>query len=135
MAIGKLRKDWIKEGIEMYLKRLPGLTITEVRESNPKKEAEAIRAKLKRNELLVALSEEGKPISSILLSERLKEFGLKNLAFIIGGTEGLDSTIKTSADLLLSLSPMTFPHDLARLLLVEQIYRAISISQNAPYHR
>jgi len=62
-------------------------------------------------------------------------FKNKKINFLIGDTDGVSSDIKEKADLVLSLSPLTFPHELARLILIEQIYRAISISNNSPYHR
>ena len=135
LAIGKVRKRWIQDGLALYLKRLPGLTITELRESNPERDAKTIMDALKSDEKLIALTEEGESMNSITFTNRLEKLGSQRLAFVIGGADGLDPTIKTSANLLLSLSPMTFPHELARLLLTEQLYRAISISRGSPYHR
>ena len=134
-AVGKVRKRWVKEGLELYLKRLPGLTITEFRDSTPQKEAEAIQTKLKKNETLIALTEEGNSLASIPFAKYLKAFGSQRLAFVIGGANGIAPEIKDVAHLLLSLSPMTFPHEIARLLLVEQLYRATTIIQGGPYHR
>jgi len=65
----------------------------------------------------------------------LLSFKNKKINFLIGDTDGISSDIKNNSDLILSLSPLTFPHELARLILIEQIYRAISISNNSPYHR
>ena len=65
----------------------------------------------------------------------LLNFKNKKINFLIGDTDGVSSDIKEKSDLVLSLSPLTFPHELARLILIEQIYRAISISNNSPYHR
>ena len=135
LAVGKVRKDWIKEGLHSYMKRLPGLTITELRDSNPQKEAEAIQAQLQKNERLIALMEEGKPLASIPFAKYLKTFNSQRIAFVIGGANGIAPEIKTSAHYQLSLSPMTFPHEIARLLLVEQLYRATTIIQAGPYHR
>ena len=134
-AIGKVRKRWIKEGIELYLKRLPGLTIMELRDSNPKKEAASIQSQCRNDEILIVLTEEGKPLASIPFAEYLKTFGSQRLVFVIGGANGIAPEIKASAHLLLSLSSMTFPHEIARLLLVEQLYRATTILQGGPYHR
>ena len=135
LAIGKIRKRWIQEGIDLYLKRLPGMTITELKDSSHKKEAEAIRAQLKNNETLITLMEEGESLSSIPFAECLKAFGSHKLVFVIGGANGIAPEIKTLADLHLSLSSMTLPHEIARLLLVEQIYRATTITKRGPYHR
>ena len=134
-AIGKVRKDWVKSGLELYLKRLPGLRITELRDSNPLKEAQEIKAKVKNNQTLIILAEEGESLASIPFAEYLKTFSSQQLAFVIGGANGIAPEIKTLAHSLLSLSPMTFPHEIARLLLVEQIYRATTIIKGGPYHR
>jgi len=135
LVVGKIRKGWVKEGLDSYLKRLPGLMVTELRASNPQKEAEAIQNQLKDNETLIVLMEEGDLLSSIPFSECLKTFGSKPLVFVIGGANGIAPEVKALAHLRLSLSPLTFPHEIARLLLVEQIYRATTITQGSPYHR
>ena len=135
LAVGKVRKDWIKNALHLYMKRLPGLTISELRDSTPKKEAEAIKARQKSNEKLIALMEEGETLTSINFAEYLNTFGSQRLAFVIGGANGIAPEIKASAHLRISLSPMTFPHEISRLLLIEQIYRATTIIQGGPYHR
>ena len=135
LAVGKVRKNWVKDGISLYLKRLPGLTITELRDSTPEKEAEAIRQALRADELPVILMEQGKTLDSVAFSERLSAFGAQRLAFVIGGADGITPTLKASAAWQLSLSPMTFPHELARLLLLEQLFRAQAIRSGSPYHR
>ena len=135
IAVGKVRKRWVQEGVELYLKRLPGLGITELRDSNRDREAEAIRQALRPDELPVMLMEQGVALSSIDFAERLQGLGSERLAFVIGGADGLSDALKTSARWQLSLSPLTFPHELARLLLLEQLYRARSILQGSPYHR
>ena len=135
LAVGKVRKDWVKDGISLYLKRLPGLTITELRDSTPEKEAEAIRQALRADELPVILMEQGKTLDSVAFSERLSAFGAQRLAFVIGGADGITPSLKASAAWQLSLSPMTFPHELAPLLLLEQLFRAQAIRSGSPYHR
>jgi 23S rRNA (pseudouridine1915-N3)-methyltransferase len=135
LAVGKVRKRWVQEGVELYLKRLPGLVITELRDSTRDKEAEAIRQALRPDELPVLLMEQGKALSSIAFASRLESLGSERLAFVIGGADGLTDDLKASARWQLSLSPMTFPHELARLLLLEQLYRAQAILQGSPYHR
>ena len=87
------------------------------------------------NNIIICLSEEGKSFSSIELTSLLLNFKNKKINFLIGDADGIPSDIKEKSHLLLSLSPLTFPHELARLILLEQIYRAISISNNSPYHR
>ena len=135
IAIGKIRKPWIQEGLSIYLKRLPGLTITELRDSTPQKEAAAIKECLRHNETIVALTEAGESLDSISFTTRLQDFGSTRLAFIIGGADGITPELKNLAYWKLSLSSMTIPHELARLLLIEQLYRAYSIDKGSPYHR
>ena len=135
LAIGKIRKDWIREGLNSYMQRLPGLIITDLRDSNPQKEAKSIQAQLTNDAKLIVLTEEGKLLSSLSFAECLKQFGSQRLDFVIGGANGVAPGIKNAAHLQLSLSPLTFPHEVARLLLVEQIYRASTIIKGTPYHR
>ncbi len=135
VAIGKIRKRWVQDGIELYRKRLPGLTIVELRDSHPEKEAEAIVQALRSDEWPVMLMEQGETMGSIAFAERLRELGSRRLAFVIGGADGLTSELKALARWQFSLSPMTYPHELARLLLIEQLFRAHSIQSGSPYHR
>jgi 23S rRNA (pseudouridine1915-N3)-methyltransferase len=109
--------------------------MVELKDSTPAKEAEAIRAARKPAERLVLLSEEGRQLSSVGLAELLGGWASERLALVIGGADGHDPTLKQQADVLLSLSALTFPHELARLMLVEQLYRASTILQGGPYHR
>ena len=126
-AIGKIKKNWIREGINQYKKRMPDLIINESKSFNINN--------IKVNNIIICLAEEGKSFSSIELTSLLLNFNNKKIDFLIGDTDGIPPDIKEKSYLLLSLSPLTFPHELARLILLEQIYRAISISNNSPYHR
>jgi len=135
IAVGKVRKGWVQEGVALYRKRLPGLVITELKDATMAKEAEAITAALQTDERLVVLTEEGRSLDSLSFAEQLRDSGSDRLAFVIGGADGLDPGLKARASWGLSLSPMTFPHELARLLLLEQLYRATSILQGGPYHK
>ena len=135
LAIGKVKRPWLLDGIAFYAKRLPGLEVVELKDSTPAKEAEAIRAARKPAERLVLLSEEGQQLSSVGLAELLGDWASERLVLVIGGADGHDPTLKQQADALLSLSALTFPHELARLMLVEQLYRASTILQGGPYHR
>ena len=135
LAVGKVRKGWLSEGVDLYRRRLPGLEVVELRDAGMAREAEAIRAVRRPGERLVALTEEGRTYGSVALAQALEGSGSERLAFVIGGADGLDPSIKAEASWQLSLSPMTFPHELARLLLLEQLYRAMSIQQGGPYHR
>ena len=126
-AIGKIKKNWIREGINQYKKRMPDLIINESKSFN----IDNIRV----NNITICLTEEGQSFNSIELTSLLLNFKNKKINFLIGDADGIPSDIKDKSNLLLSLSPLTFPHELARLILIEQIYRAISISNNSPYHR
>ena len=126
-AIGKIKKNWIREGINQYKKRMPDLIINESKSFN----IDNIRV----NNIIICLTEEGQSFNSIELTSLLLNFKNKKINFLIGDADGIPLDIKDKSNLLLSLSPLTFPHELARLILIEQIYRAISISNNSPYHR
>ena len=129
-AIGKVKKTWIQEGIKNYKKRMPELSINEFKNFNLENlKNEAL------NKIIISLSEEGKIYTSYDFASLLLNFKNKRIVFLIGDTDGLSSDIKLNSNLILSLSPLTFPHELARLILIEQIYRAVSITQNSPYHR
>lgn len=135
IAVGKVRKGWVSEGVALYLKRLPGLEVLELRDGGMAREAEAITAALRPEEQLVVLTEEGQSFDSVAFAQRLEGSGSVRLALVIGGADGIDPALKARASWRLSLSPMTFPHDLARLLLLEQLYRALTIQQGGPYHK
>ncbi len=126
-AIGKIKKNWIREGINQYKKRMPNLIINESKSFNIDN--------IGVNNIIISLTEEGQSFNSIELTSLLLNFKNKKINFLIGDADGIPSDIKDKSNLLLSLSPLTFPHELARLILIEQIYRAISISNNSPYHR
>ena len=97
LAVGKVRRGWIQEGIDLYRKRLPGLEIVELRDSTPQKEADAIQAALRSDERLIALMEEGDTLASIPFARRLERYGNERLAFVIGGADGLTSELKSRA--------------------------------------
>ena len=126
-VIGKVKKNWIKEGVINYKRRMPGLIINEYKSFNLNN--------LRSNNVLISLTEEGKKFNSIDFSSFLLSFKNKKINFLIGDSDGIPFEVKEGSDFLLSLSSLTFPHELARLILIEQIYRAISISNNSPYHR
>tara|TARA_Y100001968_G_scaffold258023_1_gene244916 strand:+ start:555 stop:992 length:438 start_codon:yes stop_codon:yes gene_type:complete len=135
IAIGKVKKKWIQSGIKVYLDRLPGLKIIEIKDSNQRKEGSAIKKILKSNELLVTLNENGQSFTSKELAQKLQDCHNQNISFAIGGATGISPALNSTASWQLSLSPLTFPHEIARLLLIEQIYRAKTITQGAPYHK
>jgi len=136
LCIGKIKKGWILSGIEDYGKRFP-LEIIELKDSNKEKESLDLLKKIRDNAFVVVLSEEGTKFNSNSFAKLIKEKAnsVGTIFFIIGGPDGLSDCVKKKANLLLSLSQMTFTHEMARLFLVEQIYRAISINKGMKYHR
>ena len=135
IAIGKVKKKWIQEGIEMYLKRLPGLEVKEIKDSTQIKEEHSIKEIISKNEILITLNENGQSFTSKQLATKLLNSHNQNITFVIGGASGLPISLNNKAAWQLSLSPLTFPHEIARLLLIEQLYRAKTITQGGPYHK
>ncbi len=135
IAIGRIKKQWIQEGIQMYLKRLPTLEVIEIKDNTQIKEEHTIKGIIGKNELLVTLNENGQSFTSKQLAAKLLNAHNQNITFVIGGASGLSPSLNSSASWQLSLSPLTFPHELTRLLLIEQIYRAKTITQGSPYHK
>ena len=154
ICVGKLKERFYTEAVAEYAKRLGrfcSLDIIELPESrlpddpSPAQirqaletEAALIRAKLPKGAAVIAMCIEGKTLSSPQLADRMARFavgGASSLVFLIGGSVGLDESIKAQADLRLSMSPMTFPHHLARVMLLEQIYRAYQINAGTKYHK
>jgi 23S rRNA (pseudouridine1915-N3)-methyltransferase len=136
LAVGKLKQPWIIQGVNEYAKRLPGLIITELKDSTPDREATEIQSLVKPHDYLIVLTERGKTMDSIAFAKFLEQTVREDmLVFAIGGPVGITPELERSANLSLSLSPMTFTHDMARLLLVEQLYRAQNILQNGSYHK
>jgi 23S rRNA (pseudouridine1915-N3)-methyltransferase len=136
IAVGKVKHDWINAGIWEYHKRLPGLTIVEIKDSNKDKEFQEIQALIKPREKLITMTERGKLIDSVAFSGFLaQEIRDEAIVFAIGGPEGISLELEQAAAHCISLSPMTFTHDMARLLLIEQLYRAQNILQNGSYHK
>ena len=135
IAIGKIKKKWIQEGIEMYLKRLPDIEIIELKDNNKSKEEYTIKEIISKNEILVTLNEDGQSFTSKQLATKLLNSQNQNIIFVIGGASGLTTSLNNFASWQLCLSPLTFPHEIARLLLIEQLYRAKTITQGSPYHK
>jgi 23S rRNA (pseudouridine1915-N3)-methyltransferase len=150
IAVGHKMPAWIETGYQEYAKRMPPDAPLELVEIKPEKraagasteriqkiEAERIQAALPAQPKLLALDERGKQLSTVdfsgLLARWMQEGA--NPCFVIGGADGLDTSIKSRADLLLGLSRLTLPHGLARVILTEQLYRAVSLLKGHPYHR
>jgi 23S rRNA (pseudouridine1915-N3)-methyltransferase len=135
IAVGRVKKPWIAQGVSEYLKRLPRLEIVEIKDMGKEKEAEKILSLLKQYDNLIVLSEDGEMYDSVQLSQLLDQEMAQAMVFAIGGPDGVSEVLKNAAHRVLSLSRLTFPHELARLILVEQIYRAQTIINNQSYHR
>lgn len=122
-----------------YEKRMQWkVTLHEVEAKSPKDELQKLKNKINPSFPLIALDEKGKNISSIELSkeiEKLQLDGISNIQFIIGGADGLDNEIRNQTKLTLSFGKLTWPHMMARCMLLEQIYRAQQILNSHPYHR
>ena len=135
LAVGKLKDRWALEGCAEYLQRLRRQAAIEVVEV---KDTAALGPRIPARHRVVALTERGQEPSSAELAERLARWqmdGGAGVVFLIGGADGLPAEIERQADERLSLSRLTLPHRLARLLLLEQLYRAFSILRGEPYHR
>jgi 23S rRNA (pseudouridine1915-N3)-methyltransferase len=152
ICVGKTKDTYLKHAIEDYLKRVrryTSLQYVEVKAGKRNKkshepdvqqrECETIRKALKPGEFLVVLDERGQQYSSVELSEFISRCQLRGnikiLTFVTGGATGFTRTFLNEADLVLSLSRMTFPHQICRLLLLEQLYRAYTIIAGESYHK
>ena len=154
ICVGKLKEKFYREACAEYEKRLKGyckLEIIELTEQrlpdSPSqaqidaalaKEAEAIRAKIPAGSAVVAMCIEGATLCSEQFADKLSKWkgsGVSHISVLIGGSCGLDESLKKSAQLRLSMSPMTFPHHLARVMVLEQLYRALNIASGGKYHK
>jgi 23S rRNA (pseudouridine1915-N3)-methyltransferase len=133
IAVGKVKKPWLQAGIALYMKRLPELEIVEIKDAGKEKEADKLESLMRDQDRLVVLSEMGQERDSVAFSQWLGQEAFGTLVLFIGGPEGLCDRLKHYP--MISLSAMTFPHEIARLMLIEQLYRAKTILQNGSYHK
>ena len=150
IAVGKKMSDWINTGYSEFSKRMPPelqINLIEITpstrnkstsiEKNIKEEGERIQSAIPDNSKLIVLDEKGKDFSSIALSKEMESWlpmG-QDISMVIGGADGIDPVIKQQADEKWSLSSLTLPHALVRVVVAEQLYRAWSIMKGHPYHR
>lgn len=153
IAMGKLKESYFREACAEYQKRLSAFARVTVKEPAPvelpqdpnrtqieqalEREAEQIRSAVKGG-YKIALCVEGRELSSEGLAKKLGELstnGVSTVSFIVGSSFGLAESLKSECDFRLSMSPMTFPHSLARVMLFEQVYRAFAINHNSKYHK
>lgn len=154
IALGKLKEKYLRDAVDEYVKRISAYGKPDIIELNPvklsdspsqaeidnalAKEAEEIKKKIPNGSYVFSLCVEGKEKSSEQLAATIKDItlnGKSSIVFIIGSSFGLSPEIKKSSDCRLSFSPMTFPHQLMRVMLLEQIYRAFQINNNGKYHK
>ena len=141
VTVGRLKEKFLVEGVNEYLKRLKNFCKVEVREISEcrtvDEEGKKLLAQVPRDSFLIAADVAGEELTSENLAEKISELtlrGISDVTFLIGGAFGLSDEVRLAADFRLSLSKMTFTHQMARLILVEQIYRAFKINRNEPYH-
>ena len=151
IALGKIKEKFLKDGIDEFLKRLTPYTSIEILELTPveikdenltqkalEQEAEKILANIKPNSYVITLEILGKQLSSEDFAQKINEItisGISELVFVIGSSCGIANSVSQRADFKLSFSKMTFLHQFARLILLEQIYRAFKILKNETYHK
>lgn len=154
VCAGKIKEKYLKLGIDEFKKRLSKyckLEIIELEDEKApenlsdkemlmikEKEGKKILSKIKDNSYVIALAIDGKNLSSEELAETINKLGVRgmsNITFVIGGSLGLSDEVLSRADYKLSFSKMTFPHQLMRLILLEQVYRAYRINNGEPYHK
>ena len=149
VAVGKIKSPWVKEGVEYYRKlvgKYAELTLIHVKEADnarmkPDKakliEGESILDQLDDTAFTIGLDAGGEHLSSEQLSRLLenKKRDYSRIQFVIGGAYGLDIAVVADMNMMLSLSRMTFPHELTEVILLEQLYRALSISAGSKYHK
>ena len=141
VTVGKLKEKFLVEGVNEYLKRIKIFSRIDVKEISEcrtvDEEGKKLLAQVPRDSFLIVLDVAGNEFSSEELAEKISELTLRGVAditFLIGGAFGLSDEVRRAADLRLSLSRMTFTHQMARLVIVEQIYRAFKINRGEPYH-
>lgn len=141
IAVGHKMPQWVQITCEDYLKRMPREYTLEVKELKPditpSKEALKIRQVIEKGDHVIAMDERGMDITTLYMSKKMANWRVlgKNIALIIGGANGLDQSILQMANEIWRLSSLTLPHAMARLLLIEQLYRSYTILENHPYHR
>ena len=154
ITVGKLKEKYLKLGIEEFSKRLSKYCKLEFTELDDEKcpenlsekdmlivkdkEGKKILSKIKSNSYVIALAIDGKNLSSEELADTISKLGVRgktHITFVIGGSLGLSDEVLKRADYKLSFSKMTFPHQMMKLILLEQVYRSFRINNNEPYHK
>lgn len=154
VTVGKIKEKYLKDAVAEYTRRLgkycrleiievadektPDHAARALEEAVREKEAERIIKHIREDAYVITLEIQGKPLSSEELAEKIEQLGVQgksHITFVIGGSIGLGEKVRKRSDLALSFSRMTFPHQLMRVILLEQIYRSYRINSNEPYHK
>ena len=140
ICVGKIKEEYLKEGIIDYYQRISKyhkIELIEVADSNKKEEGERILKKIAKKDYVITLEITGKEYDSISFAQHLEKLQMEhaNITFIIGSSHGLDPAITMLSQEKISFSKMTFPHQLFRILLLEQLYRSFKIMHNETYHK
>ncbi len=140
ICVGKIKENYLKEAINEYLKRLSKYTkleIIELKDSNILSEEELILKNINEKDYVVTLDIFGNMLDSIELSKKIEDWFINsyNVVFVIGGSYGLSDKVKKRSNYSISFSKFTFPHQLFRVILLEQIYRSFKIMNNETYHK
>lgn len=141
LCVGKLKEKYWTEASDEYRKRLSRyctIVVEELKEENPEGEGQNILKRLKKDTYVVTLEIQGKALSSEELSSKIQGLALEgksDITFVIGGSDGLSEEVSKRSDFKLSFSRMTFPHQMMRIFLLEQIYRSFKIMKGEAYHK
>lgn len=140
ICVGKVKEQYLRDGINDYTKRIGKyhkINIIEVDDSNIVEERDRIIKYIDNKDYVITLDIDGKQLSSLEFSDKIDKTFIvnSNITFVIGGSYGLHQDIKNRSDFSLSFSKMTFPHQLFRIILLEQIYRSFKILNNETYHK
>ena len=140
ICVGKVKEKYLRDAISDYEKRISKyykIDIIEVNDSNMKEEAERINHYIKSNDYVITLEIDGHEIDSVEFANKIDKLFITNsiITFVIGGSYGLHNDVKNRSDYNLSFSKFTFPHQLFRVILLEQIYRCFKILNNETYHK
>lgn len=140
VCVGKIKEKYLKDAIDDYKKRISKyhkIEIIEVNDSNIKEEKELILKHIDKKDYVISLDINANMLTSLELADKLDKTFItnSNICFVIGGSDGLDEEIKNISNYKLSFSKLTFPHQLFRVMLLEQIYRSFKILNNETYHK
>lgn len=140
ICVGKIKEQYLKDAIFEYKKRISKyhkIEIIELQDTTIEEEGSSILKVINDKDYIITLEIDGKMIDSVMFSKKIEMLFVENpnITFIIGGSDGLSDKVKNKSNLKLSFSKMTFPHQLFRVILLEQIYRAFKIMKNETYHK